>query len=225
MSEQIIKAVDDTIKALKATFEKTPTLFYTETDLVCWFTADLNGRLETLQEEADHSDLLHRIVHTEYPTPFRCDMSGGRFRWAADDERTVNNGLHSRGHIDIIVLNPAFIACHTYDQLKAQNYKTFTSDVLGASNNARPMLLYAIEFFFARDEIKLSRGEKKDSAACRCANAIRQDADKLLRAKKAPGFVTHIQHMAFIKGTGTDVRAMIERELDGRKEIMLVFET
>jgi hypothetical protein len=118
MCEQIIQAVDDTIKALRDAFTHTPTLFYTETDLVCWITADLNHRLGEAKHAEDCNELPHRLVHTEYPTPFRCDIARGNFQVVGEDDRTPKNGRYRRGHLDIVVLNPAFVRCHAYAKLK-----------------------------------------------------------------------------------------------------------
>jgi hypothetical protein len=183
MKEQIIKAVDDTINALRSTFEKKPTLFYTERDLVCWFTEDLNRRLGRLKEAADSSGLLHRLVHTEYPTPMRCSMADGDCRVMQETDRTENKRRYRRGHLDIVVLNPAFIQHHDYKALKAQHYDHYKHYVLPQSQGLEPMMLFAVEFFLARDEIKPSNGTDKALAARKCAQAIRQDADKLVAAR------------------------------------------
>ncbi len=96
MSEAITNAVEETIEALRRTFEATPTLFYTENDLVCWFVADLVPRLPDGGLAPDAEGKPHRLVHTEFPTPFRCDMRDGGFCIREDYERTEEGGRFRR---------------------------------------------------------------------------------------------------------------------------------
>lgn len=223
MRDAIDDAVHSTIEALVETFLAKPTLFYTEHDLVIWFAAELNARLAEMGEVTDRDGLPHRLVHAEYPTPFRCDMKNGGFIPKTEDDRTPTGGKYRRGHIDIAVLNPKFIARHTYQQLKAQNFEVFTRDVWDAKQEGEPMLLHAIEFYLSRDEIKLSRGKDRAAGAKRCARAILQDAKKVEEAARMTGFVSSTKSLAFLKGTGKAVQAMIREAVGERPGIELVF--
>ena len=130
----------------------------------------------------------HRLVHTEYPTPFRCHMAGGIFEPKTDEDCMRDKKRHGRGHLDVVVMNPDFIAAYDYHLLKAQHFEAYKSQVLAAPK-CTPMLIYAVEFYLSRDEIKQSRGPNKTLAAHRCAQGIFQDAKKLDAAKGYPGFV------------------------------------
>lgn len=218
MSDAIIRAVEATLKDLETAFAKSPTFFYTENDLVCWFVAELIPRLPDRGVSRDVEGQLHRLVHTEYPTPFRCKMDDGSFSIREDHERTQAGGGYSRGHFDIVILNPEFVARHNYQQLKAQNYHVFRQDVWDARVQGEAMLLYAIEFYFSRDPIPSL------SAVDRCVQAIVQDADKLVGAKSLAyeGFVSKVQHMAFLKGASAAMNTEIQGRLAGRSDILLV---
>ena len=69
----------DTLNALITTFKATPTFFFTENDLVCWLATSLNAALGEDGFARDRDGHRHMLVHTEYPTPFRCKMEHGGF--------------------------------------------------------------------------------------------------------------------------------------------------
>lgn len=219
VSDAIIRAVEATIIDLESAFSRTPTFFYTENDLVCWFVAELVPRLPERGVVYDKDGLPHRLVHTEYPTPFRSDMKGGTFTVRAKHERTKSGRGYSRAHFDVVILNPEFVARHNYHQLKAQNYKVFREDVWDARVHGESMLLYAIEFYFSRDPTPSL------AAVERCVKTIVQDADKLVGAKSPDyeGFVTKVQHIAFVKGSSAAMNSEIRTRLAGRPDIRLVF--
>ena len=150
-------------------------------------------------------------------------MRNGGFALKPEGDRTEGGGKFRRGHLDIVVLNPTFVARHTYQQLKAQNFELFIRDVWNGRDEAESMLLHAIEFYLFRDEIKESRGADQTLAARRCAKAIIQDADKLDAAAAMPGFAATTLHVAFLKGTGETVGRMIEDAIGQRKGIRLIF--
>jgi hypothetical protein len=214
-----MKEVEDTIEALAEKFKEAPTWFYTETDLVCWFVGDLNNRLGDGKSACDKYGLAHQLVHTEFPTPFRCDMRSGGFCIKKDDERTDNNGGFRRGHFDIVVLNPAFVASHTYHQLKAQDYAVFIKDVWDARQQGLSMLHYAVEFYFSRDPIASTAGSQRH------ITGIRQDAEKLkgARSPEYEGFVAKTQHIAFLKGASGERRREIEEAIGSEEGIRTVF--
>lgn len=117
--QDIIDAVDKTIKELCDAFQSRPTLFYTENDIVCYAYSLLRKNIPTLvSHDKDGRD--HLLVHGEYPTPFRCDMGGSKFEIKKDNKTTPRGGKYQRGHYDIVVLSPDFIGQHAFNEIKGQ---------------------------------------------------------------------------------------------------------
>jgi len=89
-------------------FRETPRRFFTEHDLHSHLyhlvERELDARRELFYEAADGQRTS--VLHHEYPTPFRCDMSKHGFRIVEENERTGNKGLYRRGHYDLVILNP-----------------------------------------------------------------------------------------------------------------------
>ena len=68
------------------------------------------------------------LVHHEYPTPFRCDMSNHDFKIATESERTKKGGHFKRGHYDLVVLNPNFIEKYDAIVVAGKNYRRFCKE-------------------------------------------------------------------------------------------------
>ena len=113
---KIARTVERCISDLCEEFYSKPTLFYTENDLVCRLHSLLHEKL-TRTSYPDKDGNLHSIVHTEYPTPFKCDMDGTKFEVVPDDATGPR-----RGEYDLIVLNPEVIKDFDYEYLKAKDY-------------------------------------------------------------------------------------------------------
>ncbi len=152
----IIEAVNETIKMSCDEFQSHPTLFFMENDIVCYFYSILQQKLPIVYDKDGHK---HTLVHMEYPTPFRCDMSKNKFKLKNDEDRTEKGGKYQRGHYDMVVLDPDFIKQHSYEVIKAQNYKLYKNQVLSKINSCKPIALYGIEFMFSRNPLKYSRGK------------------------------------------------------------------
>jgi hypothetical protein len=184
MQQAIIEAVDQSIQTISDLFAKEATRFFTENDLVCCFHRLLHDRLELLDmgSAKDQDKLPHNLIHCEYPTPFRCDMKGKAFQARMDDETTPNKGKYSRGHYDVVVLNPTFVRNHSYSAIKGQTYAVFQATVLPSLSQDDPAFLYGLEFMFSRDEIKPSRGSDWEKAAKDFVAKVLQDAAKRKRA-------------------------------------------
>jgi len=69
------------------------------------------------------------LIHREYPTSFRYHKKNMQL-----DEQTGG-----RGHYDLVVLNPKFIASHTIDEVIAKDYTKCCKD-------KKHHLLAAVEF-------------------------------------------------------------------------------
>jgi hypothetical protein len=220
MSHQnIIQAVENSIEVLCNDFEAHPTLFFTENDIVCYFYNILQQKLPVYR---DIESSEHLLVHMEYPTPFRCDMSKNKFE-RKDDEARTNDGKYRRGHYDIVVLNPDFIAQQSYEVIKSQNYEMYKNQVLSKIDRKTPIILYCIEFMYSRDPIKYSRGEAKEKKIDWFVAKVIQDADKLRTSKNMGGFMDKAKMLTFVKGTSKEIRSLLREKLSERNDIILCF--
>ena len=224
MSHQsIIEATNESIELLCNEFRSHPTLFFTENDIVCYFYRLLQEKLPVLKVK-DKDDCGHFLIHTEYPTPFRCNMGNGTFKVVEDDIRTEKGGKYKRGHYDLIILNPDFIKHYSYEVLKAQNYELYKREVLSGNNSYGPTILYGIEFMFSRDPLKFSRGKDKEKGIDEFVKKVIQDADKLLASKNnMVGFMGQVKMFTFVKGSSEEICSLLTEKLSGRNEIILCF--
>ena len=105
---------------------------------------------EQLKQHAENSQTTldgfeTTVVHHEYPTPFRCDMQGYKFRRASEEERTPKGGLYKRGHYDLVILNSDFIKNNTLDIVCGKTYKKLRSIL---PRLAIPLLIWACEIIY-----------------------------------------------------------------------------
>jgi len=161
------------------------------------------------------------LVHREYPTPFRCDMSGGRFE-VKDDERTARGGKYQRGHYDIVVLDPDFVGRHPYEVIRAQNYQLWKQEVVPEVGSYSPPILYGLEFMYRRDPLRYSRGRDRKKGIEAFLAKVVQDADKLL-ASKERGFIRQTRMVTFVKGSSKEICSVLGDKLSRRDEIVLCF--
>ncbi len=222
MNTKITQAVDDAVDDICRLFKKSPTLFFTENDLVCFFNVMLSRRLEGMAVH-DIDGKKHSLVHMEYPTPFRCDMSGGNFSIKQDKDKTQNNRFYKRGHYDIAILNPDFISNNHYNIIKAQHFSSYQSKVLNKSINS-PVILYALEFMYSRDPIN------SDAGADRFLKVVLQDYDKLLACRcrsgicsSLKGFISHVKMLVFVKGSSQHIESRLISGLSQYTDIVLCF--
>lgn len=97
-----------------------PTEFFTEADIAAYLWHRLHVELECVGVERS-------LVHLQYPTPFRCDMSTRTFELKSESELTESNRRYRRGFFDVCVLNPSFLDEHAdnYRLVKGQDWATF----------------------------------------------------------------------------------------------------
>lgn len=205
---KIVEMVNTSIDALCREFQDNPTLFFTENDLVCKFYELLPKELKTTQiHDCDKNPKSHRLVHMEYPTPFRCDMNKSSFRLVSETQRKITNGKeggkYKRGHYDIVILNPLAISQFTHEQIRGQDFELFKSHVKNKISHSNPMILYAIEFMLHRGKMN------SEKTAQDFIEKIMQDYNKLEASRNpktpeyaCPGFVQEYRTVAFY----TDVK-------------------
>lgn len=222
MSHQsIIEAVDKSIDMVCGEFRSHPTRFFTENDIVCRFYAILQEELPMLKA-IDKDGHEHFLVHREYPTPFRCDMSDGRFEVKDDDARTERGGKYQRGHYDIVVLDPDFVGRHPYEVIRAQNYQLYKKEVVPEVGSYGPPILYGLEFMYRRDPLRYSRGTDGEKGIEIFKSRVEQDADKLL-ASRDRGFMDQMRMLTFVKGCSKEICSLLIDKLSPRDEIVLCF--
>lgn len=210
MQQEIINAVDAAIEKLADLFTRQPTQFFTENDLVCGFHRLVTDSLKSVGLTfSDKEGLPHTLIHGEYPTPFRCDMSERGFQEKGDEDRTATGKKYKRGHYDIVVLNPEFIGRHSYSQIKCQDFDEFLSEVAPRLTDAEPMILYGVELVFSRDLIPLSKGHEPERAARAFVEEVVQDTKKLIATVAKPKFMKQAAMLAFTKGTSREVNNLI----------------
>lgn len=219
--QSIIEAVDESIDALCSEFRSRPTLFFTENDIVCHFYGILHQRLSK-PKALDKDGHEHCLVHREYPTPFRCDMSDGKFEVKDDDARTEKGGKYRRGHYDIVVLNPDFVGRHSYDVIRGQDYQLYKDEVVSKIDSYGPVVLYGLEFTYRRDPLRYSRGRDREKAIEVFKSRVEQDADKLL-ASRDRGFMDQMRMLTFVKGSSKEICCLLRDKLSRRDEIALCF--
>lgn len=98
------------------------------------------------------------LAHHEYPTPFRCDMHGYKFRRMGEEERTPKGGLYRRGHYDMVILNPDFVKNNTLDIVCGKNYKKMRSTL---PNLPTQLLIWACEIVYLPKIRKLPKNAIK----------------------------------------------------------------
>jgi hypothetical protein len=229
--DRIIKTVDTAIDQMIETFEGNPELFFTENDIVCYFYNLCAKKLEEHKDIDTKNQRKRTIIHTEYPTPFKCNMRDSEFEIVKD------NSIFRRGHYDVVILNPDFIARFNYNEIKAQNYQNFKNKILNSwyDNQTDEVILYGMEFMLSRDPLKSSRGNNKYKGIDNFIKKIEQDAKKLKESMKlsleinvTKNFMKKSKMIVFVNSEGCDEQALehLKYELSdflNKNEIILVF--
>jgi len=113
------------INNLQFAFLECPQYYFSEHDIhsVLYRLAQEQLKQREKSSQTTLDGCKTSLVHHEYPTPFRCDMQGYKFRRAGEEERTPKGGLYKRGHYDLVILNPDFVKNNTLDIVCGKNYK------------------------------------------------------------------------------------------------------
>lgn len=224
MNERIIERVEQQLEALIRQFEDTPSLFFVENDLTCNLVGRLTSALdqELSKPVTDIDGKPHQLVHCEYPTPFRCDMSNYGFSVKDEDARTPKGGKYARGHFDVAVINPRWIENHTFSTIKGQNFESVKRDILPKVRQDGPVVLYGVELMYRREDIKLSRGPNNRRAVESFVDQVLQDASKLDEAKKV-GFIGEGTMLVFVKGSSEEIQNDVKTKLDHTDTVRLAF--
>jgi hypothetical protein len=161
------------LKQLASAFKKKPRRFFTEHDLHSHLynlvEKELNRKGELFANSKD--GLQVSLVHHEYPTPFRCDMSKKGFKIADETQRTQKHGLYRRGHYDLVVLNPDFINEFDAVVVAGKNYRRFCEEK--GKIDVSP-LQWACEIIFG--------AHVEDGLPINWEENVFQDAEKIIKS-------------------------------------------
>ena len=136
------KAIDSAIQDVIDDFHKAPGKYFTEEDVRWRLTQKIEAALMPAAE-IKVSDGVTSLVHTEFPTPFKCLMRERSFE-------VTDKG--KRGHFDVVILNPEVVRNYELDLLRSQDYSEFNMAI--RNNKIRPF------FLDCAIELKLFRAAK-----------------------------------------------------------------
>lgn len=196
---QLSIAMSKTNRAIIKSFENMSEKYFTENDIVCAYYEEFKKQLSTIGFSTDCDDVegkKHQIIHTEYPTPFRCDMKNG-FKRILDSD--PDKKKYHRGHYDLVVVNPGFIGRYKYREIHAQDIRDQENiDKNRLISKVPPQLLFAMEFMYKREPFKASRGKNRYKAVDAYFQDIKQDYDKLAEGCTT-GHIDDFWMLVFIK--------------------------
>lgn len=151
--KKLVQIVESAIENLIMTFQKSPYLFYSESDMHCYLYGEILNKLpfKDWQCETKHGN-LSILLHKEYPTK-------ERYR-AKTLEENVPKG--ARGHFDLSIWNPEQAKDRLFRATRAVDFKkeqhTFIAielDMIGGNDSLEQAVHH-----FKWDLLKL-RSEKK----------------------------------------------------------------
>lgn len=129
--EKLDSEIEKCIKSLGEKFLKWPYNFFTESDahsFLYYYIFRSGYKLLKQPYPTKDSSIKTVLIHREYPTSFRYSKKNMRL-----DEKG------GRGHYDLVVLNPDFVASHSIGEVIAKVFKKCCKD-------ENDHLLAAIEF-------------------------------------------------------------------------------
>jgi hypothetical protein len=185
----LVKSFESSFEGLKDAFQK-DNCFFTETELHAYF-----------YHLCLRNTNLWGLVHTEYPTPFKCIPSFN------DEESKASK--HRRAHIDLVLLNPNFvdyakqenpqIACQIITGIGSGSFSTYINGFDDCykdffETHGQSVLLYALEFKYYRHSSDGGSAAKQ---------AVEQDINKLKLLKEhklgtSIPFCQNIKSLVFI---------------------------
>jgi len=197
------------LSALTKDFQNTPRRFFTEHDLhsklyqIVEFELIKNDHL--FFKTSDNQKVS--LVHHEYPTPFRCNMSNHDFIRVEETEKTKKGGLYRRGHYDLVVLNPDFVKSNELVVVEGKNYKEFCN---AKSKIEATPLLWACEVVFG--------SHYGDELPQNWSDYAIQDAKKLIETLKPQvgqnlKFAEYASIIVFLGSAPNDKTLEVEKQL------------
>ncbi len=192
----------DAIVEVVSDFECNSERYFTERDIVCR-VVEVMRQKEPYHVAIDKNGCRHTLLHAEYPTPFKCDMNGTRFKAMPDDSS------FRRGFYDLVILSPDFVRDHSYEVVNGQNFRKLRAAIRQRAWLRKPFILFAGEFMFARESLKLSRGADRERGIGNFVAKARQDYDKLDYSRRQR-YVENIAMAVFIRRSHQEPDAVQE---------------
>ncbi|MEQ4489573.1 MAG: hypothetical protein AAC990_04305 [Dehalococcoides mccartyi] len=160
-------AVNNGIEKIIHDFQIHPHYYFTEEDIRWRLLREIENDLALAgSEQIPFPKGVTSVIHTEYPTPFRCSMSERQFK-LLDFADTKGQ----RGHFDIAILNEKSASQCEFEILRSQYYKPFC-EKLKSGRIQLPLLDYAIELKLFRDLAHPNRTESARQQAEYAVQAI-----------------------------------------------------
>ncbi len=134
---------DQVVERIGEMFHECPYYFFTERDIHSLLCDVTNEELRLCGVEPPKTSDGYEVslAHHEYPTPFRCNMKDGKFE-------KKDSPPFSRGHYDLVVLNPEFVKNYSLDVVCSKNLETFTMAMMNV--NVAPLVWACEVVFFPR---------------------------------------------------------------------------
>jgi hypothetical protein len=143
-----LQSIHQAVTELQNEFRQNPALFFTEHDLASRCYSLIQSALQYPTVTGKDGSLFY-LVHLEYPTPFRCDMSNENCDYKSDDDPTPQGNKYQRGHYDLVVFSPAFLKECTYELVNGQNYEQVKRELPAILYlTQEPAILLGLEFSF-----------------------------------------------------------------------------
>lgn len=170
----ISKAVDSGIEKIIDDFQQHPYYYFTEEDVRWRLLREIENALAVDgSEQIPFSGGVTSVIHTEYPTPFRCSMRERRFELL-----DIANTKGQRGHFDVVALNAAAASQCEFEILRSQYYKILCNKLI-TGGVPLPLLDYAIELKLFRDLTHPNRTESAKQHAEYAVQAVKKVATVL----------------------------------------------
>jgi hypothetical protein len=168
------KAVNSGIERIINDFQQHPHYYFTEEDVRWRLLREIENTLAIDgSNQIPFCGGVTSIIHTEYPTPFRCSMRERRFELL-----DLADTKGQRGHFDVVILNAAAAAECDFEVLRSQYYKTLCAR-LRVGGLPLPFLECVIELKLFRDLAHPNRTESARQQAEYAVQAVRKVAATL----------------------------------------------
>lgn len=161
-----IDEFENNVNLLIQTYKEYPDdFFFTEKELHSYFY------YLCLVSNKFITDSGFNLIHTEYPTPFKCSVDNEKHIKYAD----INENNKVRSHVDLVLLNPNFINWIVNKDLGVKYLSGLTNELFSKyivdfakvyhefqKETNEPILLYAIEFKYIRHNVSGTKNPKKE---------------------------------------------------------------
>lgn len=161
------KAVNSGIERIINDFQQHPHYYFTEEDVRWRLLREIENTLAIDgSNQIPFCGGVTSIIHTEYPTPFRCSMRERRFELL-----DLADTKGQRGHFDIALLNASSAAHCRFEVVRSQYYQGFLQFL---PKLPLPFLDCVIEVKLYRDLAHPNRTESPKQQAQYAVQAVKK---------------------------------------------------